>query len=123
MDLQSYIELKKKYASMQSPQPISEEVEELDEKFKISDLFTGDSEARRQLRAAKAGQGGTSGQGGSDTGYDPKTGTSRTASGRNVVVAPRGGKAGTMEPGKPDSSRSMIPSTLLDTAVSGESGR
>ena len=77
MDLQSYTELKKKYASMQSPQPISEEVEELDEKFKISDLFTGDSEARRQLRAAKAGQGGTSGQGGSDTGYDPKTGTSK----------------------------------------------
>ena len=64
---------------------------------KWTDLFTGDSDAKR----ARRGEGGGSGK--KDGGYNPKTGTSRTDSGRDVIVAPKNGRAGTMVKGNPNS--------------------
>jgi hypothetical protein len=83
---------------------VKEEVQ-LDEKW--TDIFTGDSDAKR----ARRGYGGGSGK--RDGGYDPNTGTTavgRTSDGTRStgrVIAPKGGRPGTMVPGNPNSWRGM----------------
>ena len=73
-----------------------EEVKEetIEEGNWFTDVFTGDTQARRDTRAAKAGTGGGSGK---DVGYNPNTGTSRTKSGKDVVFARKNGESGVID--------------------------